>query len=117
MPASQAPFPPELFGLFFLGLWLFISTLLSVLSGWFSLMKRFPLETDVQLLYLRGISGQMGPVRLNGILRLTVGEKGLRVGMWRLFGPFSRDFLVCSVKAVGACPWWSWSSGSRCWGG
>lgn len=94
MPPSEAPFPPLLFGLFFIGMWLFISTLLGAVSGWFSLMRRFPQQADAELLRLSGLSGQMGAVRLNGILRLTAGEKGLRVGMWRLFGPFSRDFLV-----------------------
>jgi hypothetical protein len=37
----------------------------------------------------------MGPgVNMRGILTLSVCPSGLRVGIMRLFGPFSRDFLV-----------------------
>jgi hypothetical protein len=33
-------------------------------------------------------------VRLRGVLKLAACPGGLRVGMFRLFGPFARDFFV-----------------------
>ncbi len=85
-----------LFPLFFVGLWLTVTTILSLLSGWFSLMALYPNRPDEQpTLRLRYQSGTMGLwVNMNGILSFSVCSSGLRIGMMRLFGPFSRDFFV-----------------------
>lgn len=85
------PFP-----LFFAALWFAITTLIGFLSGWYTLMRRYPDRREKPVLHLRGQLGFMGPLnsRLRGILRLSVCPSGLRVGMFRLFGPFSRDFFV-----------------------
>jgi hypothetical protein len=83
-------FPP-----FFVALWLTVTTILSLLSGWFRLMVKFPNQDIPPILRLRGQSGTMGPgVSLSHILTLSVCRPGLRVGIMRVFGPFCRDFLV-----------------------
>jgi hypothetical protein len=81
--------------LFFTLLWLTVTTVLAVLSGWFQLMARFPNQTVEPLLRVRGQSGSMGlGVSMQGILTLSVCPSGLRVGIMRVFGPFCRDFFV-----------------------
>jgi hypothetical protein len=80
--------------LLFVLLWLTITTLLGFMSGWYSLMRRYPDHSQVALLTLRSQSGSLGSVGLHNVLRLGVCASGLRVGIIRLFGPFCRDFLV-----------------------
>jgi hypothetical protein len=76
-------------------MWLAITTFLSVLSGWFRLMLKFPNRDEPPLLRIRMVGGSMGlGVSLRGILTLSACPSGLRVGMLRLFGPFCRDFFV-----------------------
>jgi hypothetical protein len=83
------------FPLFFASIWLTVSTILAVLSGWFRLMTKFPNRTVEPLLRVRGQSGSMGlGVHMRGILALSVCPSGLRVGIMRVFGPFCRDFFV-----------------------
>jgi hypothetical protein len=83
------------FPLFFAAVWLAVTTILGLTSGWFRLMETFPDQTDEPILRLRGQSGKMGlGTNMNGILRLSVCSSGLRVGIMRLFGPFCRDFFV-----------------------
>jgi hypothetical protein len=82
------------FPLFFVMLWLTVSTILGSLSGWFRLTAKFPNQAIEPTLRIRGQSGMMGPVRMGGILTLSVCPSGLRVGMTRLFGPFCHDFFV-----------------------
>jgi hypothetical protein len=80
---------------FFVALWLAITTLLSALSGWPALMKAFPDKEEAALLRLSGASGAMGlGVNLRGVLTLSVCPSGLRAGMSRFLAPFARDFLV-----------------------
>lgn len=85
-----------LFPLFFAALWLAVTSLIGLLTGWYGLMQRYPDRHERPVLHLRGQLGFMGPLnsRLRGVLRLSVCPSGLRVGMFRLFGPFSRDFFV-----------------------
>jgi hypothetical protein len=60
------------FPLFFAALWLTVTTVLAVLSGWFRLMARFPNQTVEPLLRIRGQSGSMGlGVSMRGILTLS----------------------------------------------
>ncbi len=85
-----------IFPLFFAVVWLTVTTILAVLSGWFRLMARFPNEVDEQpLLRVRGQSGSMRlGVSMSGVLTLSICPSGLRVGILRVFGPFCRDFFV-----------------------
>ena len=83
------------FPFLFIGLWLTITTVLGVLSGWFSLQGQFERGDECALLTLRVKSGSMGlGVSMSGILTLAACPSGLRVGIWRMFGPFQRPFLV-----------------------
>jgi hypothetical protein len=83
------------FPFFFIGLWLAVSGVLGLLSGWFMLMRRYPNTDEEPLVVLYCQSGSMGlGVHMNGILSLGACPSGLRVGMWRIFGPFSRPFFV-----------------------
>lgn len=88
------PFPPALFPFFFIALWLVVTTILSVRSGWFSLMRSYPDRPERAVLTLSRQSGSMGGVGMKGILTLSVCQTGLRLHMMRIFGPFSRDFFV-----------------------
>jgi hypothetical protein len=91
MPSS--PFPA--FILFAGSLWLVVTTLLGVLSQWFTLAHKYPNQNEKALLVLRGQSGMVGRgVRFNNVLRISVCPSGLRIGMMRVFGPFCRDFFV-----------------------
>jgi hypothetical protein len=83
------------FAVYFSLMWLAITTFLSVLSGWFGLMRKFPDPGEAPLLQIKRSSGTMGlGVSLRSILTLSVCPSGLRVGMMRVFGPFCRDFFV-----------------------
>src|SRR5260221_9229730 len=76
-------------------MWLGVTTILSLLSGWFVLASRFPDREAEPIQRFSFQSGMMGfAVGMHGILTLTVCNTGLRVGIMRLFGPFSRDFFV-----------------------
>lgn len=81
--------------LFFVALWLLITTLLGGLSGWSALSHRFPDRTETPRVQLRGQSAAMGMgVQLRGILTFSACPSGLRVGIARVFAPFSKPFFV-----------------------
>jgi hypothetical protein len=83
------------FPFLFVGMWLAISSILALLSGWFALQSRFPDRDEPALRVLRGQSGSMGiGVGMSGILKLSATRSGLRVQMNRMFGPFLHAFLV-----------------------
>jgi len=101
------------FPVFFIGLWLFVTTVLAVLSGWISLMMRYPDRPERAILKLRWQSGTMGMgVGMRSLLTLSVCPSGLRVGMFRLFGVFCRDFFV-PWEEVSISRRESWLLGSR----
>jgi hypothetical protein len=84
-----------IFPFFFIGMWLAVTMLLGLFSGWFTLQNRYPNNDEPALLTLRSQSGMMGKrVGMNGILTLSACPSGLRVGIWRMFGLFQRPFLV-----------------------
>lgn len=84
-----------LFPVFFVAIWLLVTAILSVSSGWFRLMARFPDRSEPPLLQLSMQSGSMGwGVNFNNVLRLAACHSGLRVGVLKIFGIFARDFLV-----------------------
>jgi nitrate/nitrite transporter NarK len=76
--------------LFFVVVWLTVTTVLALLSGWFRLMAAYPDQSIEPILRLRGQSGTMGGVSMRSVLTLSVCPTGLRVGMMRLFGLFCR---------------------------
>lgn len=76
-------------------MWLAITTLLGLLSGWYLLMQKFPNRNEKELLQLKYQSGSMGiGVNMNRVLKIGVCPSGLRIGMIRIFGIFCRDFFV-----------------------
>ena len=88
-PLHGVPFP-----VFFAGVWLGATTVLSLLSGWFQLMTAYPDIRETPLCDIRA-SGMMGlGVSIQNVLRLAVLPSGLRVSIIRLFGPFNRPFVV-----------------------
>lgn len=95
MNQTVHPFFPLIFPFFFIGLWLFISIVLGVASGWFRLMANYPDQPEAAMLQLRKVSGSMGwGVSMSGNLNLAACPSGLRVGVNRVVGPFNRDFFV-----------------------
>jgi hypothetical protein len=85
---------PFAFPVFFLGMWLAVTILLGFLSRWYVLARRYPDRNEAALLQLNGQSGTVGIVGMRNILRIAVCPSGLRLGIMKIFGPFSRDFFV-----------------------
>jgi hypothetical protein len=86
---------PIAFPVFFVTLWLVVTNVLALLAGWFPLAMQYPDRSETALLTLKRQSGSMGlGVGFNNILNLAACPTGLRVGMNRVFGPFSRPFFV-----------------------
>lgn len=98
---QDLPFPLWLiapaFLVFFIGLWLTVTTVLGWISGWFRLQAAYPDSLEPPIERLRFQSGSMGrsvPANFNGCLTLEVCAGGLRVAMIRVLGPFSQPFFV-----------------------
>jgi len=68
--------------------------LLGFISGWYALMRRYPDNSERALHTFTRQSGSMNSVSMRSILNLSVCPSGLRVGIMRVFGIFSRDFFV-----------------------
>lgn len=95
MPHSLESLFPALFPVYFAGIWLAATTILGVVSGWFELAQRYPDRKEPPLLKIGSQSGMMRlGVGINGILVLSACPSGLRVAIWRVFGPFSKPFFV-----------------------
>jgi hypothetical protein len=85
---------PLYFPLFFVVMWIAVTTLLGALSGWFVLMRTYPDRKEAPLQSFSMQSGSMNLVSMRSVLKLSSCPSGLRLGIMRLFGPFCRDFLV-----------------------
>lgn len=86
---------PYVFPIFFIGMWLAVSTVLGLMSGWFSLQRQYAPGNEPALLTLRGRSGSMGMgVGLKGIITLRACRSGLRISIWKVFAPFQRPILI-----------------------
>jgi len=94
MNASLEQNFPLYFPIFFALMWFAVTVLLGFMSGWYTLMRRYPDRSEVALRTFQNQSGSIGPVGARSLLTLSVCPSGLRVGMMRIFGPFSKDFLV-----------------------
>ena len=88
--------PFLLFPVMFAAIWFGVTFLLGWMSGWHSLMERYPDRHETPLLQLSWQTGVMGTMGVNykNILRLASCPSGLRVGVMKMFGPFARDFMV-----------------------
>jgi len=87
---------PFIFPLFFIGMWLIVTFLLGVMSGWFNLQQWYPDEgNDEPLLKLRWQSGTMGMgVNFNNALTLGACRSGLQIRVPRFIGLFSKPLLI-----------------------
>ena len=86
---------PFVFPFLFVGIWLLASTMLGLMSGWFSLQQWYPDDgSEEPLLTLRGQSGRVGIVAFNNALRLKAYRSGLGLGVLRLVAPFMRPLLI-----------------------
>lgn len=85
---------PFYFPIFFVLMWLLVTTVLGFVSGWYALMRRYPAHSESALRTFTGQSGSMNSVGMRSVLTLGVCPSGLSVGIMRIFGIFCRDFLV-----------------------
>jgi len=83
-----------IFFLLFVLIWLAVTKLLDKMSGWSRLMADFPDRDEAPISQFNWKSGNMNLVGMRNILKLGVCPSGLRIGVFRLFAPFSRDFFV-----------------------
>jgi hypothetical protein len=92
-----------LFPFFFAGLWLAVTMVLGAWSGWNSLQQSYPDRQEQPIDRMRMQSGMLGSgssfnpwggVSYSGCLRFDVCPSGLRVAVWRIFGPLQRPFFV-----------------------
>jgi hypothetical protein len=76
-----------LFPVFFIGMWLFVSVLLSVLSGWRSLARSYPalVPPEGQSFWFR--TGSFGSTNYSSCLHFTSGRAGLFLSVFLLFRP------------------------------
>ncbi len=94
----------DVLGVFCFGtfIWLCIALSFHFLDGWYSLAGLYPDQSnELSLLTLTGLSQAM-PVGNRGPFYISICVSGLRVGITKLFDPFSRDFFVpwSEVKVV-----------------
>jgi len=94
--AFVAHWLPYMFPFFFLGMWLAVSTLLGLLSGWFNLQQSYADDDrEEPLLTLRGQSGSMGfGANFSGVLKFRAYRSGLGIRVSRIFGPFQKPLKV-----------------------
>jgi hypothetical protein len=85
---------PLYFPIFFVLMWLIVTTMLGFISGWYTLMKVYPDHSEEPLHTFARQSGSINFVGMRSILNLSVCTSGLRIGIMRIFGIFCRDFLV-----------------------
>jgi hypothetical protein len=79
----------------FVGIWLLVTTMIWLISGWPGLSARFPDRDEPPLATFRLQSGLMGGMaRMRNALTFSPCRTGLRVGIMRLLAPFSRPFFV-----------------------
>lgn len=92
-----------IFPFLFVGMWLFVTSILSLFAGWAALREQFPNRDEAPLKRLRFQSGLIGKgkmwnpwgnVNYGNCLQLDICPSGLRVAIWRFFGPFSPPFFV-----------------------
>ncbi|MBS2032641.1 MAG: hypothetical protein JST54_32505, partial [Deltaproteobacteria bacterium] len=95
MHHAQHVDPPAWIFVFVPLLWLGVSGLLALTSGWISLRRRFPDHADEpEVARFKGLSGSLGIVSLGGILTIATCASGLRLKLSPLFAVFQRPILV-----------------------
>jgi hypothetical protein len=85
---------PLAFPLFFAGMWVGISALLSRLSGWNALAKRYPADAEPEGERAVWTSAQLGGVSFRSCLNVTLAPSGLYLVPARLFRLFMPPVLI-----------------------
>ena len=92
-----------IFPFLFIGMWFAVTSAIGWWSGWYALQDRFPNREAMirDRLHLQSaglgkgrIWNPWGNVNYGSCLRFDICQEGLRVAVWRIFGPFCRPFLV-----------------------
>ena len=81
---------------FFAGIWLTVTIVNGLMSGWFNLQQWYADDRDERpLLKLRWQSGTMGfGANFNRVLTLAACRSGLSIRVPRIFGPFQKPLLI-----------------------
>jgi hypothetical protein len=77
--------------------WTIICSVLGAFAGWYGLAEAYRDRDERAFLKIGFQSAAMGSglkVSMGGILTFSACPSGLRVSIWRVFGPFSKPFLV-----------------------
>jgi hypothetical protein len=90
---------PFAFPVFFIGMWLVVSIILSRVSGWASLAERYAASERPTGRPFRGQVSSIGPINENGVTSLIVTPQGLYLYTNPLFG-FGRKPLSIPWRAV-----------------
>lgn len=85
---------PFAFPLFFAGMWVGISALISRGSGWSRLVARYPAPAEPEGERILWTSAQLGGVSFRSCLNMTLGASGLYLVPSRLFRLFMPPMLV-----------------------
>jgi hypothetical protein len=86
---------PIFFPLCFAAIWIAATISLGAMSGWYSLAAAYPDRDEPAEQTFLSVSGMMGAwVSFSRVLSIDVCPSGLRVRIWRIFGPFCRPFFV-----------------------
>jgi hypothetical protein len=101
---------PVWFPLFFIGMWLLVSTFFAFISGWLSLARRFRAGLRPEGQKVTGQVKQMGVVPENRVTHMIVSDSGLYLYAGLLFRflhpalliPWSDVRLVREIKTL----WW-----------
>jgi hypothetical protein len=95
MDPEMARWFPVVFPFLFIGMWLAVTTMLGVISGWFALQQHYPRGEGEPLFKQRITSASMGPgVHFRRVITVAAYPTGLRISASRLMAPFQRPFLV-----------------------
>ena len=78
----------------FAAMWLAITALLGMISGWNAIERMYPDLPERPVATLSYQSGRMRGVNFNHCLRFDICATGLRVSVLRFLGPFQRPFFV-----------------------
>jgi hypothetical protein len=98
--AAPANSPPEWFAVafpvFFIGMWILVTTLLGWIGGHMALLARFPPVEEPKETVFRWASGAMrAGVSFNNALYVGLGTRGLHLAPNALFRPIFRRGVPC----------------------
>jgi hypothetical protein len=83
------------FPFLFAAMWLAVTSLLGVMSGWFALQQHYPRGEEEPLFKRKIGSASMGfGVHFRRVITVAACRSGLRISASRLMAPFQRPFLV-----------------------